>query len=123
MARTWLDRFTKNWADLDEGETDSKLHPVALSIPRSEAVTRVADVLKRLARWQVNSADPAAGTIEAVHITVLWRFRDDVRIRFEPSATGATMFAHSQARLGAADFGKNAQNLRELTDAVRKGLA
>ena len=122
MARTWLDNFTKNHADLSDDEPDLKLRPLVLSRTPDEAVRAVAEILTGLPRWQVKSTDGAAGTIHAVHITLLWRFRDDLHIRFEPMENGSKLFAHSQARLGKADFGKNAANLRELTEAVRRRL-
>ena len=122
MARSWLDAFTKNWADLAENDPDPKLRPVSLPMPPAEAVTWVAGVVVGLNRWEVESADPAAATLHAIHITILWRFRDDIHMRFEPEGTGTRLFAHSQARLGKGDLGKNPRNLRELTDALRQAL-
>jgi len=120
MARSWLSPFWINWADLNDDDPDPRLQPVDLQMPPEEAVTWVAEVLKSQPRWQILSIDPVAGTIHAVHITILWRFRDDVQIRFERRWANCRMYAHSQARLGKADFGKNAENLRELTDVVRQ---
>ncbi len=119
MARSWLDGFFKNWADLIENDPDPKLRPVSLPLPPAEAVLRVVEILKNLTRWKVESSDPATGTIHAIHITILWRFRDDIHIRIKPDGTGSRVFAHSQARLGKGDLGKNARNLRELTDALK----
>ena len=123
MARSWLDGFFRNWADLIENDPDLRLRPVSLPMPPSTAVPWVAEILRALTRWEVESADPATGTIHAIHITILWRFRDDIRIRIQPEGNGSRVFAHSQARLGKGDLGKNARNLRELTDALKKAPA
>ncbi len=122
MARSWLDGFFKNWADLAENDPDPKLRPVSLPMPPAYAVPRVVEILKGLTRWKVESSDPTTGTIHAVHITILWRFRDDIHIRIEPRGNGSRVFAHSQARLGKGDLGKNAKNLRELTDALKTAV-
>ncbi len=120
MAASWLKGFVRNWSDLAEDDSDPMLRPVPLSRPPAGAVTWAAGILSALPRWKGEAADPVAGTIRAVHLTRLWGFRDDVRIRFVPEGTGSRVFAHSRARIGKGDLGQNARNLRELTRALRK---
>jgi uncharacterized protein (DUF1499 family) len=48
----------------------------------------------------------------------MWRFVDDVRLRFEAHPQGTRLSGRSQARIGFGDLGQNARNLLELRAAV-----
>ncbi|HWE40750.1 MAG TPA: DUF1499 domain-containing protein [Isosphaeraceae bacterium] len=116
---SWLDGWTKNRADSKADDADPDLRPIRLSIPPAEAVARAEATISKLSRWAVVAADPAAGTLHATHATRVWRFVDDVHLRFEPDGSGTMIVGQSQSRVGKGDFGQNARNLRELAQALR----
>jgi uncharacterized protein (DUF1499 family) len=116
----WLDGLTRNWAELAPDARDPRLRPVLVPLPPEEAVARAAEVIAGLARWEVVASDPAAGLLHATHATRVWRFLDDVRLRFEPDPPGTRIVGRSRSRIGEADFGQNASNLRELAEALRR---
>jgi uncharacterized protein (DUF1499 family) len=110
--------FTKNWADLDADSVDPDLRPIPLPFPPREGVAWAAGVLRGLARWAVVEADPEAGTLHATHATRVWRFVDDVRLRFEPTAEGCRIVGRSRSRVGKGDLGQNARQLKALRRAL-----
>jgi uncharacterized protein (DUF1499 family) len=119
---SWLDGLTKNRADLSDDSPDPQLRPVVILAPPAEAVAWAASVIANLPRWSVIAHDPRAGTLRATHTTRLWRFVDDVLLRFERDPRGTRLVGHSQSRVGKGDLGQNARNLRMLTTALRAGV-
>ncbi|HEU5117138.1 MAG TPA: DUF1499 domain-containing protein [Isosphaeraceae bacterium] len=117
---SFRDALTKNWADIESGATDSALRPILRSETPEHAVSVAVDRISRLPRWKVESADPKNGTIHATRTTRLWRFVDDIHLRFEPTPQGCRITAHSQSRVGKGDLGQNARNLKELARALRR---
>lgn len=63
--------------------------------------------------WEIVSADPAAGRIEATDTTFWFRFKDDVVIEVTPDGSGSVLNARSLSRVGRGDVGKNAARLRK----------
>jgi uncharacterized protein (DUF1499 family) len=109
---SFLDWFTRNWADTDEA--GSTVRPIDLPVPPAEAVALLQKAIAALPLWQVESLDAHAGTIHATRRTRLWRFTDDIWIRLEASAGGTRVHARSKARVGRGDLGQNRRNLLEL---------
>jgi uncharacterized protein (DUF1499 family) len=116
---TFRDWFTRNWASTDEGQ-DPALGPLELPLAIPDALTHLETVISRLPRWQVKSADAAAGRLLATRRTRLWRFVDEVTIRLEATPHGCRVHADSRSRVGKADFGQNRRNLLQLLKALRK---
>lgn len=117
---SWLDGFTRNWADLREDADDPGLRAVIFPLPPAEAVARAVSVVEAMPRWVVVSADPTAGLLHATHRTLVWRFVDDVHLEFRPHSSGGTIITgRSKSRIGKGDLGQNARNLRELTASLR----
>jgi uncharacterized protein (DUF1499 family) len=114
--------LTRNWADLSDDDPDPALRPVVLPQPPDAAVAWAAGVIARAPRWRVVATDPATGRLHATHTTILWRFVDDVRLAFEPHASGARVVGQSRSRIGKGDLGQNARNLRALTSILRAAL-
>jgi len=52
--------------------------------------------------WEMVSADPASGRIEATDTTFWFSFKDDVVIRIEPDPAGSQVDVRSVSRVGAA---------------------
>ena len=111
----WL---TKNWANTRE-PTHPDLGPLTLPGSPVEAVRRVEQAVAGLPRWQVGSADPAAGTVHLTRRTRLWWFVDDVRLTLTPGAGGTVVHAESRSRVGLGDLGQNRRNILELWAALR----
>lgn len=110
---SFLQLFTRNWADTDE-PGDPSLAPLDLPVPLAEALKRVEAAVRALPRWRVETIDPPAGTLTATRTTLLFRFVDDVAIRLESIASGTRLHARSRSRLGKGDLGQNRRNLLEL---------
>ncbi len=116
-----FDGMTKNWADLEVGARDPKLEAVVWTDTTQEAaVERTAKLLQSLPRWKVVAADPTSGTLHATHLTWLWRFVDDVHLRFSSMPGGIRITGQSRSRVGKGDLGQNARNLRELAAVLRQ---
>jgi hypothetical protein len=98
------------------------LHRRAYSDLRSVRLpTAVAETTKRAATlakahgWQVVSADPGSGLVEATATTRFFRFKDDivVRVRPDPAGGGAIVDMRSVSRVGMSDLGVNAKRIRD----------
>ena len=61
--------------------------------------------------WQVLSADPAEGQIEAIATSMLYRFEDEVAIRVTETDTSTRIDLRSRSRLGQIDRGANARRI------------
>lgn len=73
--------------------------------------------------WEVVEQDPDKGRIEAVSITSVLRFKDDVVIRVTATVTGSRVDIRSASRVGVSDFGKNAARVKDLLQIVKNDLA
>ncbi|GAB4816922.1 hypothetical protein N2152v2_003968 [Parachlorella kessleri] len=61
--------------------------------------------------------------LEAVDVTALLRFKDDVIIRSRQEGTDVVVDVRSASRLGKGDLGKNAARIREYLAALQKELS
>ena len=68
--------------------------------------------------WEIVSADPTAGRIEATATTFWFGFKDDVVIRIEPDAAGSRVDVRSLSRVGGSDVGANAARIRAFLQAL-----
>jgi uncharacterized protein (DUF1499 family) len=76
-----------------------------------------------MARRGVVGADPDAGTLHATREKRVWRFVNDIRLRFGPTPGGCRMVGRCRLRIGKEDFGQNARRLREYRRALRARAA
>lgn len=96
--------------------------PIILDVSPEEAF----DAARRSAialRWQVLDVTPPGGRtgqgrIEAVDVTRVLRFSDDITIRIRPRADGSRIDIRSASRLGTHDFGANAARIGRFTEEV-----
>jgi uncharacterized protein (DUF1499 family) len=116
---SWLDGFTRNWANLRDDDPDPALRPLVVTRAPRDAVSWAASAIARAPRWRVVAHDDDAGTLHATHATRVWRFVDDVRLTFEPHGSGSRVVGQSRSRIGTGDLGQNARNLRGLTALLR----
>jgi uncharacterized protein (DUF1499 family) len=75
---------------------------------------------KRMPRWTVVYEDAATRVLEAVAITGLMRFRDDIVIVVRPAAGGSAVHMRSKSRLGKSDLGANAERIRAFATELKK---
>ena len=78
-----------------------------------EALLEKAIAAAKELGWQVTAID--ADRFEAVVISRLWQFRDDVVVRVRDENGKARLDVRSKSRDGQNDFGANAARIRALT--------
>jgi len=85
----------------------------------AQAFERAQEAARGLG-WEIVSADPVAGRIEATDTTFWFGFKDDVVIRIEPDAAGSRVDVRSLSRVGGSDVGANAARIRAFLQALGK---
>lgn len=99
-----------------------QIAPLSLDIGADEAfdIARKAAVNRK---WQIVEAIRPGGRIgnghiEAVSRSLVLNRPDDVTVRVRPRADGARIDVRSASRIGARDFGSNADRIRAYLDEV-----
>jgi fatty-acyl-CoA synthase len=77
----------------------------------------------RAAGWDIVTAEPEAGVLEATATTFWFGFKDDVAIRIRPAGAGSQIDMRSTSRVGTSDLGANAARIRSFLAAVAARLA
>lgn len=109
------------WPHLNDVETGrtpeySDLQ-VKTYIAGADRVAKAAEeVISRLPRWTLvgSGKGPGGRSIQAVHETRVFHFKDDVTIHVEREGDRTRVSVRSRSRIGKWDFGQNARNIREL---------
>ena len=74
--------------------------------------------------WQFVIRDLSKMAIDAVVVTKVWGFKDDVRIQVLALPEGGSeLRGRSSSRVGRGDLGANARHLLNLVSTVEKTLA
>lgn len=69
--------------------------------------------------WNIVSFDEKTGMIEATATTMWFGFTDDIAIRVIAAGTmGARLDMRSKSRIGTADYGRNAERVRDYIKAL-----
>ncbi len=99
-----------------------ELRPRRYTLPpdRLFAVTRAA--IGDLG-WELRSEDPSGLQLEAVVVSALWRFKDDVRVLVEANEGGSSLALRSSSRIGRGDLAANTRHLLDLYAAIDARLA
>jgi uncharacterized protein (DUF1499 family) len=113
-----LHGLVRNWAELRDDVRDPRLRPFVLPVTPAEALALTAETIARRPRWKVRERNNSAGTLHLTRATRIWRFVDDVHLKFASHPQGTRISGRSQARVGFGDLGQNARNLLELRAAV-----
>lgn len=98
------------------------IEPLMVTVtPEAAFEATMTLVTKR--RWRiVNARQPQPGRrdgfIEAVAVTSVMAFRDDIAIRIKAVGTGARIDMRSASRYGRFDFGVNAARIRSLLEDI-----
>jgi hypothetical protein len=98
-----------------------ELHNLRLALPPQEACARVRALVARRG-WRVAAEEAGTGAtalrVQAVAITPLLRFRDDVAIEVRVAEGGSEIAMRSRSRLGDGDLGTNAARIRAFFAAL-----
>lgn len=84
--------------------------PLDLSLAPDEAFAAALGLVQERG-WEVLSADPAEGQIEAIATSRVFGFEDEVAIRVTETDTGTRIDMRSRSRLGQIDRGANARRI------------
>ncbi len=100
------------------------LRSLAAGWPLDDAFARVLAVVRRRG-WTIAGIDEPHRRVQAVAITSVLRFRDDVVIEVRPPRAGDDPSMHSviamrsKSRVGRRDFGANAKRIRAFFQDLR----
>jgi uncharacterized protein (DUF1499 family) len=96
-------------------EQQRKAYPDIRPLELSQSADQTFDRALQTARdlgWEIVSAVPADGRIEATATTFWFGFKDDVVIRITPAGAGSRLDIRSKSRVGRSDVGANAARIR-----------
>lgn len=117
--RTYLSR---NVVEPDPGSEFPERRPRAYAVAPDRLFDAALAACRRLA-WNVAAAEPETGTIHAVVVTPLWRFKDDVHIQVQTADDGTgILLLRSSSRVGKGDLGANTRHVLDLVEAVDGAL-
>lgn len=99
------------------------IQPRAWSMSRDRVYAGALEVVDALDTFTLVDHDAAAGIVRAEALSRTGWWIDDVEIRVEANGAGGTLvFVRSASRVGRADFGQNARNIRAVLDALDENL-
>lgn len=110
----------------DLAEQQRAAYPDIATLDLRQHPGKVFEAALRAAKasdWEIVSADPATGMIEAVATTPVMAFKDDVAIRVTATDTGTVVDMRSVSRVGMSDLGANANRIRTYLHALKIHLA
>jgi uncharacterized protein (DUF1499 family) len=87
------------------------IRPLELSQSPDQSFDRALETARDLG-WEIVSAVPSEGRIEATATTLWFGFKDDVVIRVTPAGGGSRLDIRSKSRVGRSDVGANAARIR-----------
>jgi len=96
----------------------SDLTSMELSMPAGKAFELALKVAREMPSWNVVWNDPSSGRIEAVAVTRVFGFEDDVAIRVRGDGGRSRLDMRSKSRDGRGDIGANAERIRAYLAAV-----
>jgi uncharacterized protein (DUF1499 family) len=100
-----------------QSQTFPQIQPMILTRSADEVFDAVGEAARRL-RWRIAAEEPPGtnddnGHLEAVDRTLILGFSDDVVVRVESDAGQTRVDVRSKSRYGVADFGRNAQRVKD----------
>lgn len=104
---SWPAEFTQLQA-----ECCADLAPLHTNDPPAAAWARALATARAMDGWEIVSAAGPQGPIEAVSVSYVFGFRDDVVIRIRPEGDGSIIDIRSKSRDGRGDLGANAERIR-----------
>jgi hypothetical protein len=90
-----------------------------LPLPADAAYAKAVEAAKTM-EWEIVSARPAEGIVEAPATTAWFGFRDDIVVRIlSTDAQHSRVDVRSASRVGLGDAGKNAERIRKYLQLLR----
>jgi uncharacterized protein (DUF1499 family) len=105
--------YRKEFAD-EQRRAYPAVRPLVLPVPPDEAFARVRAALEAAKSTRVIDASRTEGRIEAVAVSRVFRFADDLVVRIRPDPSGSRIDFRSRSRDGRSDLGVNAQRIENL---------
>ena len=90
-----------------------------LPVAPEQAVDRARAALDSLPGTEVVDVDFTAGRLEAISVSSVFRFVDDVVVRVRPDGSGSRIDMRSKSRVGKGDLGANAARIESFMLALR----
>lgn len=90
-----------------------------LPVAPEQAVDRAREALESLPGTDVIDVDFNAGRLEAISVSRVFRFVDDVVVRVRPEGSGSRIDVRSKSRVGKGDLGANAARIEGFMLALR----
>jgi len=84
-----------------------ELGPLVVDLAPAAAFVRAAEAARAMPDWKVTLEDEATGTLQAISVSSLFHFVDDIVIRVRPEGTGSRIDLRSRSRVGQGDMGAN----------------
>ncbi len=81
-----------------------------MSLAGDAVFAKAVDAAKTMG-WEIVSARPAEGILEATDTTAFFGFHDDVVVRIRPAGDHSRVDVRSTSRVGRGDAGKNAERI------------
>lgn len=98
-----------------------ELRPHFYAVPPDRLYAAAREAIAGLG-WGIASEDPVGLCLTAVVESALWRFKDDVVVRVEPTEGGSTLGLRSSSRIGRGDLAANTRHLLNLYAAIEERL-
>ena len=109
-----------NSAETSSDPVLPELRPLILAVEYESALRAVSQAALELG-WQEVVVDEANVQLRAVIVSPIFRFRDDIQVRFlTRSADRTEAVVRSSSRLGRGDLGANVRHIMMLRDALRR---
>lgn len=89
-----------------------EIQPLRLDGDPAAAYQRALDTARAMPGWSITAEFPAEGQFEAVAVTRMFRFRDDIAVRVQPDNGGSRIDMRSKSRDGRSDLGANARRIQ-----------
>jgi uncharacterized protein (DUF1499 family) len=126
VAGAWAAFAWPHVSDVETGRTPeyAELKPQRFAAPEAQVARATREAIESLPRFTlVGSASGPEGTVlQAIALTRLFRFKDDVTVRIRREDDKSVVWIRSHSRIGKWDFGQNARNILELQRALAARL-
>jgi uncharacterized protein (DUF1499 family) len=90
-----------------------------LPVAPEQAMDRARAALESLPGTEIIDVDFSAGRLEAISVSRVFRFVDDVVVRVRPEGSGSRVDMRSKSRVGKGDLGANAARIEGFMLALR----
>ena len=96
------------------------VRPRTTALTPQQAFERLREALESLPNVRVTYASVKEGRIEAICVSRVFRFVDDIVVRIRPVPEGSRVDVRSRSRVGKGDMGVNAQRIENLLATLRE---